>query len=232
MMKMTTKQKVYVQSVENDLRTHTKQTKRSLESRAAAMGIADQNEVKELTELAIVNTARNIALQNDSTTEEKFRQMVRLYQAQVNLSHRTSQSILLQQYSTPAPIGYLMGVFCGIDKLQLKGGYAFEPSAGNGLLTVAAMAERVYVNEVDEQRRMNLRQQGFANVWSRDGGQPFFDVQQRFMAVLTNPPFGKLDKAVVINGYPIAILEHLMAIYALDTMAMDGKAAIIIGGHR
>ena len=231
MMKMTTKQKAYVRSVENDLRTHTKQTKRSLESRAAAMGIADQNEVKELTELAIVNTARNIALQNDSTTEEKFRQMVRLYQAQVNLSHRTSQSILLQQYSTPAPIGYLMGVFCGIDKLQLKGGYAFEPSAGNGLLTVAAMPERVYVNEVDEQRRMNLRQQGFANVWSRDGGQRFFDVQQRFMAVLTNPPFGKLDKAVVINGYPIAILEHLMAIYALDTMAMDGKAAIIIGGH-
>lgn len=231
MMKMTTKQKAYVQSVENDLRTHTKQTKRSLESRAKAMGIADQNEVKELTELAIVNTARNIALQKESTTEEKFGQMVQLYKSQVNLSHRTSQSILLQQYSTPAPIGYLMGVFCGIDKLQLKGGYAFEPSAGNGLLTVAAMPERVYVNEVDELRCMNLRQQGFANVWSRDGGKPFFDMQQRFMAVLTNPPFGKLDKAVVINGYPIAILEHLMAIYALDAMAMDGKAAIIIGGH-
>ncbi len=129
MMKMTTKQKAYVHSVESDLRTHTKQTKRSLESRAAAMGIADQNEVKELTELAIVNTARNIALQKESTTEEKFGQMVQLYKAQVNLSHRTSQSILLQQYSTPAPIGYLMGVFCGIDKLQLKGGYAFEPSA-------------------------------------------------------------------------------------------------------
>lgn len=194
---MTTKQRAYVQSVENDLRTRTKQTKRSLESRAAAMGIGDQNEVKELTELAIVNTARNIALQKDSTTEEKFGQMVQLYKAQVNLSHRTSQSILLQQYSTPAPIGYLMGVFCGIDKLHLKGGYAFEPSAGNGLLTVAAMPERVYVNEVDELRGTNLRQQGFANVWSRDGSQPFFDVQQRFMAVLTNPPFGKLDRPVI-----------------------------------
>lgn len=228
---ITKKQEAYVQSVENDLRTHNKQTKRSLESRAAAMGINDQNEVKELTELAIVNAARNIALQKDITTEAKYRQLVQLYKAQVNLSHRTSQSILLQQYSTPAPIGYLMGVFCAIDRLHQKSGYAFEPSAGNGLLTVAAKPQRVYVNEVDELRRGNLGTQGFANVWNRDGGKPFFDVQQHFMAVLTNPPFGKLDKAVIVNGYPIAILEHLMAIYALDTMATDGKAAIIIGGH-
>lgn len=231
MMKMTTKQKAYVQSVENDLRTHNRQTKRSLESRAAAMGINNQNEVKELTELAIVNTARGIALQKDVTTKEKFRQLVQLYKEQVSLSHRTSQSILLQQYSTPAPIGYLMGVFCAIDKLHENGGYAFEPSAGNGLLTVAAEPQRVYVNEVDALRRSNLNEQGFANVWNRDAGNPFFDVQQHFNAVLTNPPFGKLDKPVIVNGYPIAILEHLMAIYALDTMAADGRAAIIIGGH-
>ncbi|MBS1773926.1 MAG: strawberry notch family protein [Bacteroidetes bacterium] len=225
------KQADYIASVEYDLEHHSKQTKSSLERRAAQLHIHDQNTVKELTELAIVNVARRIALQSGVSIEEKYERLVHLYHEQVNLSHRTSQSILLQQYSTPAPIGYLMGVFCGIDTLQQRGGYAFEPSAGNGLLTVAAVPDRVYVNEVDALRRANLLRQGFANVWNRDGNKPFFDVQQHFMAVITNPPFGKLDKAVVVNGYPIDTLEHLMAIYALDTMTADGKAAIIIGGH-
>ncbi len=224
-------QELFVQSIEQDLWLRKKQDKRSMEKRAAQMGITDPHGIKELTELAIVNTARKIAQTPGWTVADKFSRMVALYDDQVNLSHRTSQSILLQQYSTPAPIGYLMGVFCGLDQLHQKGGYAFEPSAGNGLLTVAAKPERVYVNEVDELRRNHLRQQGFAHVWNRDASMPFFDLQHHFMAVVTNPPFGQLDTAVNIQGYPIQTLEHLMAIYALDTMMASGKAAIIIGGH-
>ncbi|OSZ81929.1 hypothetical protein CAP35_01265 [Chitinophagaceae bacterium IBVUCB1] len=222
---------LYVQTVEQDLQQRSKQNKRSLAIRAAEMGIADQHTVKELTELAIVNTAREIAQIPGRTVAEKFNRLVELYHDQVNLSHRSSQSILLQQYSTPAPIGYLMGIFCGIDQLHQKGGYAFEPSAGNGLLTVAADPQRVYVNEVDTLRRKNLAGQGFAGVWNRDAAMPFFDVRHHFTAVLTNPPFGQLDTPVSISGYPIRSLEHLMAIYALDTMVSSGKAAIIIGGH-
>ncbi len=222
---------LFVQTVEQDLQHRSKQNKRSLEKRAAEIEISDQHTIKELTELAIVNTARRIAHMPAWTVAEKFNRLVTLYHDQVNLSHRSSQSILLQQYSTPAPIGYLMGVFCGIDQLHQKGGYAFEPSAGNGLLTVAADPQRVYVNEVDALRRKNLSGQGFAGVWNRDAAMPFFDVRHHFMAVLTNPPFGQLDTPVSISGYPIQSLEHLMAIYALDTMAGSGKAAIIIGGH-
>jgi len=81
-----------------------------------------------------VREARRLAHQLGKTVAEKFGDIVELYRGQVNLSHRTSQSIMLQQYSTPAPIGYLMGIFCGVD----KAGSYFEPSAGNGLLTIAA----------------------------------------------------------------------------------------------
>lgn len=193
-------------------------------------GIIDKTEVKELTELAIVQTARYYA-HTVGSVKERFDRIVDLYYRQVNLSHRTSQSILLQQYSTPAPIGYLMGVFCGLDELTSTDGYAFEPSAGNGLLTIAADPNRVYVNEIDHRRRTNLKIQGFANVWSRDASTSFSDLAYTFQAVLTNPPFGTLKKEVSFDDYRITTLEHLMSLNALETMVDNGKAAIIIGGH-
>ena len=227
---LNNKEQFFVSAVERDLATKKEHNKISLEKLAASFGITDKNEVKELTELAIVNRARLLA-HSEGTVKERFQRIVELYHSQVNLSHRTSQSILLQQYSTPAPIGYLAGVFCEIDKLQFNGGFALEPSAGNGLLTIAAKPERVYVNELDSFRNHNLKTQGFANVWNRDATKPFFDVQRNFKAVMTNPPFGKMETEVMFDTFPIKPLEHVMALRALDCMAGVGRAAIIIGGH-
>ncbi|MBL7731309.1 MAG: strawberry notch C-terminal domain-containing protein [Chitinophagaceae bacterium] len=227
---LNNKEQFFVTAVEKDLATRKEHNKLSLEKLAASFGITDKTQVKELTELAIVNRARLLA-HSEGTVKERFQRIVELYYAQVNLSHRTSQSILLQQYSTPAPIGYLAGVFCEIDKLQFNGGFALEPSAGNGLLTIAAKPERVYVNELDSFRNHNLKTKGFANVWNRDATKPFFDVQRNFKAVMTNPPFGKMETEVMFDTFPIKPLEHVMALRALDCMADDGRAAIIIGGH-
>src|ERR1051326_1039232 len=127
----------FVSFVEKDLRIGYRHNKRSIEALAHSLKISDRTEIKELTELAIVNVAREIAL-GSGTTWEKYQRIVKLYNDQVTLSHRTSQSILLQQYSTPAPIAFLMGVFCGLPLLQKKEAYGFEPSAGNGLFTNAA----------------------------------------------------------------------------------------------
>ena len=222
----------FVGFMQKDLRMGYKHNKRSVEALALSLKIEDKTEIKELTELAIVNIAREIAT-GKGTVENKYERIVDLYNNQMILSHRTSQSILLQQYSTPAPIAYLMGVYCGLQHLQTQGGYAFEPSAGNGLLTIAAQTDRVYVNEIDPIRNRNLQTQGYANVFNRDATEPFsyMDLQGTFQAVLTNPPFGVLDKAVEFNTFPIKVLDHLMSLSALETMAKDGKAAIIIGGH-
>ncbi len=221
---------LFVQKIEWDFLARKKHNKASVEKLAAGYGIKDKTTVKELTELAIVRLARLIAL-GSGTMHEKYSRIVDLYEHQVNISHRTSQSILLQQYSTPAPIGFMAGVFCELDKLHLKGGYAFEPSAGNGLLTIAGKPERIYVNEIDKLRNSNLKTQDFANVWNRDASKPFFDVAHTFKAVITNPPFGKLEQPVLFDTYKIDTLDHLMALRALETMTADGKAAFIIGGH-
>jgi predicted RNA methylase len=216
----------FADKVEEDLIAKIHHNKRTIEKLASTFGITDRTLIKELTELAIVRRTRAIAHSTD-THIKKFHDIVDLYYNQVNLSHRTSQSILLQQYSTPAPIGYLAGVFVNAD----KGVSFFEPSAGNGLLTIVALQQNVTVNEIDNVRRANLQTQGYKKVMGQDATLPFKEFKHKFDAVITNPPFGTLDNAVMYETFPIKTLDHLMALRALDTMKDTGKAAIIIGGH-
>lgn len=219
----------FVRSVETELKEKKPHNKRSIEKLAATFGITDKTEIKELAELAIVKSARELA-HEDGTIKERFNKIVELYNSQVNLSHRTSQSILLQQYSTPAPIAYLAGAFCGIDKPNTNSLY-FEPSAGNGLLTIAGNPRDFIVNEIDQLRSRNLKTQGFLEITGHDATEPFNLIVQKFDAVLTNPPFGISEEEVLYDSFPIKSLEHLMALRAIDTMKDKGKAAIIIGGH-
>jgi hypothetical protein len=214
----------FIQAITQDLEQQTKHNKISLEKLAASYGIVDKNLVKELTELAIVQTARKLAHQSGSVAE-RFHNIVQLYESQVNLSHRTSQSVLLQQYSTPAPIAYLMGVYCGIE----HPGEYLEPSAGNGLLTIAGNVAHFSVNEIDTVRNQNLLTQGYREVTKLDATQVIRN--KEYDAILTNPPFGRLNEPEEIDGYLIKDLDHLMAILAIQSMKDDGRAAIIIGGH-
>ncbi|WP_161889248.1 strawberry notch-like NTP hydrolase domain-containing protein [Pontibacter russatus] len=205
-----------------------KDNKTGVEKIAASFGITDRTLVKELTELAIVNRARILAHSAAfPTPRERFGRIVSLYNNQVNLSFRTSQSMLLQQYSTPAPIGYLAGLYVGADRPENT---LFEPSAGNGLLTIAATPQQCTVNEIDRVRRMNLETQGYAGVTGMDATLPFKGFEKQFDCVVTNPPFGSTDE-VVFGTYKLKSLEQVMAIRALDCMKDSGRAAIIIGGH-
>lgn len=216
----------FLQHVHRELDAKHKHNKKSIERIAASYRITDKSEVKEYTELAIVLKARSIAL-SDLPLQAKYESIVDLYRSQVNISHRTSQSILLQQYSTPAPISFVAGVFVNADQNVS----VFEPSAGNGLLTIAANPSRVVVNEIDNLRRSNLQDQGYKQVISQDATQPFQGFEKKFDAILTNPPFGLLQRDVKYETLRIEVLDHLMALRALDCMKDNGKAAIIIGGH-
>lgn len=238
-MEKTKAHSEFVERVATELTQKVKHNKRSIEKMAALFGITNQSLIKELTELAIVTIARKLAHSPSKTQYQRYQSIVELYENQVNLSHRTSQSILLQQYSTPAPIGYLMGIYCGVDKLECTGnGYkvycpkAFEPSAGNGLLTIAGKPSDFIVNEIDPIRRSNLETQGFSSVSAQNASDPLFTMgkERLYKAVITNPPFGRISD-VLFNGVEIGELDHVMALYALNCMEDNGRAAIIIGGH-
>jgi len=217
----------FIESIKPEIEKGVSMNKTKIENIAKTFGILEQNRAKELTELSISILARSIAHNPSMDTEERFDRLVELYQSQPNLSHRTSESMMMQQYSTPAPIGYLMGIYCGIDK---KGTKYFEPSAGNGLLVSAGYLDDGTLNELDEIRNKDLQYLGFKNVTQKDGTIPFTEYQKDFDAMLTNPPFGSIE-SVYYGKYEITSKEQLMSLRGLDTMKDDGKSAIIIGGH-
>ena len=224
----------FTQNIFEKLKNGVKLNKASITKIALSYGVTNDSEIKELTEYAIVLVCREI-VKSDYSYKDIYQDLVQFYQSQPNLSLRTSNSILLQQYSTPSPIAYLMGVYC---RLFDKSTTVFEPSAGNGLLTIASTKlSNVFVNEIDKQRNENLQKQGFRSITSIDGSKDFDSVEklkdEEFDAIITNPPFGALDvkSRVTFDGYEIKDLDHLMAIRALNKMKDSGKAAIIIGGH-
>ncbi|MCK5907498.1 MAG: hypothetical protein KAG37_07895, partial [Flavobacteriales bacterium] len=153
----------YISKVRTELKNEVKHNKTSIEKLAKTYGIDNKNLVKEFTELAIVLNAREIASNNGLTPYEKYNEIVALYQNQVNLSMRTSMSMLMQQYSTPAPISFLASSYVYKGNEYYKNMF-FEPSAGNGLLTIALPYEQTIVNELDDVRLENLKEQPFAKV--------------------------------------------------------------------
>ncbi|MCU4176461.1 hypothetical protein [Carboxylicivirga sp. N1Y90] len=220
--------KGYISRIREELHNGRKHSKTTIESIAKGFGITNKNLVKEFTELAIVLNAREIAHDSSLTTYEKYLDIVALYQSQVNLSMRTSMSVLMQQYSTPAPISFLASSYIlSANTIPLY----LEPSAGNGLLTIALPYHFTHVNELDDVRLENLKDQPFAKVSSWDALKPPAAYDRKFDGVITNPPFGSLSEPILFGKFKIKRLEHAMALNALRCMKDNGKAVIIIGGH-
>ncbi|MFA6066884.1 MAG: hypothetical protein WC707_06910 [Candidatus Babeliaceae bacterium] len=213
-----------------ELTANIKYHKIGIEKIATGFQIFNKNKIKELTELAIVLRARQIANETISNFE-KYKKIVALYNKQANLSQRTSTSMLLQQYSTPAPISYIASLYVYGFGINDVGSMFFEPSAGNGLLTIALPMQQTIVNELDEIRLANLQYQSYLKVTNQDATIPFTEYYKKFSGVVTNPPFGTLLEAHDYDGYKIITMDHLMSLRALDCMQDNGRAAIIIGGH-
>ena len=195
---------------------------------AERVGLKDikDTDLQELAETAIVKRARGIASTESTNNAEKFKRIKTLYENQPSLNQRDSERVMKQQYSTPAPYAFLADMYVKGNGKVIDS--ALEPSAGNGMLTIGLPMDKVHVNDIDAQRLANLTRQGFKNVTSQDGTQPF--KVKPVDIVITNPPFGSATPKEY-DGYKISSLEGQMAINALDSMKGDGRAAIIIGGN-
>lgn len=195
---------------------------------AEKVGLKDikDTDLQELAETAIVKRARGITSSESTNDAVKFERIKTLYENQPSLNQRDSERVMKQQYSTPAPYAFLADMYVKGNGKVIDS--ALEPSAGNGMLTIGLPMDKVHVNDIDAQRLANLRRQGFKNVTSQDGTQPF--KVKPVDIVITNPPFGSATTRDY-DGYKISSLEGQMAINALESMKGDGRAAIIIGGN-
>lgn len=215
----------FVDGVKQMIAAKDKITIVSMRRLASDVGLTDvrDTQLQEYAESAVIEMAKDITRENISS-QEKYAKIVELYNAQPTISMRDSNRIENQQYSTPLPMSFLAGEFVNVISPQR----ILEPSAGNGMMVFNTNSSKVIANEIDQTRLENLREQGFMEVLSQDGTIPF--VIMPVDAVITNPPFGASPPANY-NGKFISGLAPQMAINALDAMADNGRAVIIIGEH-
>lgn len=232
---MTEKQD-FIHLVHEAFRQGQKLTVRELRKFAQQTNLPpDDKNLWELCEVAWVMWYRKIVQDNRQIYQghlPAFNKIVKFYQTiQPTFTSRDSVRQIFQQYSTSAPIAFLAGWFTLGAKREADH-LVFEPSAGNGLLTIFYDASQVDANEIDPTRLENLRLQDFHGLSELDASKPFPEFRKHmYDAVLTNPPFGTLGEVNRDYGWGFRKLDHVMVAHALDTMRDDGRAAIIIGGH-
>ncbi|GAB5417621.1 MAG: hypothetical protein Crog4KO_26060 [Crocinitomicaceae bacterium] len=214
----------FIELIVSSLQNGDKLTRLQLEKQARELGISDKREVKELIELSVLKRARQL-LSSDIKTS--YSQLKELYSKQPNSSYRSTDVIKLRQYSTPLPISYLLGRFVRSGDQSIY----FEPSAGNGLLTIGLPPKRTDVNEIDALRTESLKLANFNSVSSNDASIPMQHLYKTYDGVVSNPPFGKFDQPIKYQGYDMFFRDHLMVLTALETMKDDGRAAFVIGTH-
>jgi predicted RNA methylase len=107
-------------------------------------------------------------------------------------SYRSEEQLILQQFSTPAPLAYLVGLAAPARRDDV----VLEPSAGNGLLAwpAARAGARLVLNEIDEGRRASLGEAYRSTDPSGHDAELLDDLLPagiRPSLVLMNPPFGR-----------------------------------------
>ncbi|MBR6133071.1 MAG: strawberry notch family protein, partial [Bacteroidales bacterium] len=204
-----------------------------LRKRAESVGMTvdadgrDDILLQELVEDGLVRAAREVVESGKyggRKSKTAYDAICRLYDLQPTIAQRSSNRIKMQQYSTPLPMAFVADMFAykpGVTTI-------LEPTAGNGMLVFAVPANDVVVNELDETRLANLREQGFLDVKNLDALEA--DFGGTYDAVIANPPFGNAE-AKMYDGKEISGLDPQITLNALSHMKSNGRAAIIIGGN-
>jgi hypothetical protein len=192
---------------------------------------ARMKQAQEALEAAIVRLGRDVIAKKEGR-RSTFDILLRIYQSQPNLNIRTSTSVMNQAYSTPVPLAYLGSLLSGVNSRSSL----YEPTAGNGMLTLGAKPGNVQVNELNSERQASLQAQGFKATTQNDAST--FTPEGEFDVVHMNPPFGSVKDAngnpikVKVDGYNIGQIDHLIAANALKAMKADGSAMLIIGANK
>ncbi|MEA5448253.1 strawberry notch C-terminal domain-containing protein [Leptolyngbya sp. CCNP1308] len=188
-------------------------------------------EVDEAIESGLVQAARQIVSDADGDHLLAFDDLLSLYEAQPNLLVRTSDSMARQAYSTPLPMAFVAGLIAQVHPSVT----VYEPTAGNGSLLLLADPAQAIANELHPPRAAQLRSQGFT-VTEYDATQ--YRPDRPYDVLVSNPPFGLLRE----NGTgppqrwqhgPVSTqkIDHAIALQALQGLAPEGRALLIIGGH-
>lgn len=218
--------RVFVDRVKSEIAEGNKLNILRLEGIAAEAGLSTdtRSKLQDHVELALMEVARDITDNPMLDDQEKFNDLIKLYESQPSLLQRSSTSVALQQYSTPLPYSFAAGTYVN----DITPGSIYDPTAGTGNLTIAFNPAIASVNEIDPGRLEILRQLGFAPTGE---DAVTFNPGHSFAGIMANPPFGPSGTSVKFHDYVFGKLDYIIPLRALESMKDDGRAAIIIGGH-
>ena len=147
---------------------------------------------------------------------------------------RTAESIALQQYSTPLPMGVVaQRLLVGND--EFRGKTILEPTAGNGgLLTLVGKQARVFAIELDSKRANVLKANDCEKVVVGDALELSYrrslDQSEGFDYTITNPPFGAMDRDRSFDKLPrVRRADYYIALKTLEARKPEGRSVLILG---
>lgn len=148
---------------------------------------------------------------------------------------RTAESIALQQYSTPLPMGVIaQRLLVGNEDFQGK--TFVEPTAGNGgLLTLVNKGGRVFAIELDSKRASVLKANNCEKVVVGDAVELNYrralEQPDGFDYSITNPPFGAMERDRSFEKLPrVRRADYYIALKTLEARKPEGRSVLILGG--
>ncbi|MCC4257522.1 MULTISPECIES: strawberry notch family protein [Sphingobium] len=189
---------------------------------SSADGLWSLRDAYDVLELAQILHLKNTTLPADANV--RLAQLIAMTAALPTHSVRSETQVAFQQFSTPAPIGFLAARAAAITARDI----VLEPSAGTGLLAVHGhfAGARLLLNEIDAWRARLLRHALPEGTLSTHDGElidDMLDPQLVPSVVLINPPFSRSQGR---GRDRHAALRHLRS--ALLRLAPGGRCAVIL----
>lgn len=183
-------------------------------------------QAQEAVEAALV---RNLRHNSRDLGRGAYNLAIRMEEGQPPLNARTSDSMTLQQFSTPLPIGLITQRILG----PTSGKDVLEPTIGNGSLVSMLNDANVFGFDLDKDRIDNVaRDRKDAVLAQGDATQMVFQEKnhgEKFDIVISNPPFGGLPTSKTLEGLKVTRIDHLILMRSLLARKDDGLAVYIIG---
>lgn len=183
-------------------------------------------QVQESVEAALV---RNLRRSARDLGRSAYNVALRLEEGQPPLIARTSDSMTLQQFSTPLPMGIIAQRILGPTAKKT----VLEPTIGNGSLVSTLEDATVFGFDLDKDRIGNVaRDRKDAILSHGDATQVVFQEKnggEKFDLVVSNPPFGGLPVSKTVEGLKVTRIDHLILMRSLLARKDDGLAVYIIG---
>lgn len=190
-------------------------------------------ELHRLQEAVEASAYRVFAGRASGPDERAFKLGTDFYYGLPAARMRTSESVFLQQYSTPIP----MSVVCqrlvmGTD--DIRGKSFFEPTAGNGgLVNLIPGEAKVYAMELDRKRLEALRENPRIHAEHGDATdaplRARFGEPDGFDYTIANPPFGGMDARSFDKLPAVRRLDHYIALRTLAARKDHGRSVLIFG---